>query len=148
EEPAGVQASRLKLQPDIGVRSLAFVGDGKKLLSLGTDGSELWDVATGKLLRTYKQFPPRRAGELPLVAPFALSTDGRLVAFGSLDEPGLTVLDVATGKEMHRFKGLADTEAVNVSMGFSTDGSLLALGGIPGVIHVWEILTGKELHRL
>jgi WD40 repeat protein len=130
------------------VRTLAFVGDGKKLLSLGTDGSELWDVATGKLLRAYKQFPPRRAGELPLVAPFALSADGSFVAFGSLDEPGLTVLDVATGKELRRLKGLADTEAVNVSIDFSDDGCLLALGGVPGIIHVWEVSTGKELHRL
>src|SRR5205823_10496708 len=69
---AEAQASSPKLQPEVGVRTLAFVGDGKVLLSLGTNGSQLWDVSTGKLLRTYNQFPPRRAGELPLVAPFAL----------------------------------------------------------------------------
>jgi WD40 repeat protein len=137
-----------KFQPDVGVHTLVFVGDGKTLLSLGTDGSQLWDVQTGRLVRRYEQFPPRTAGELPLVAPFALSSDARLVAVGSLQQPGLTVLEVTTGKERPALKGLVLDELMNVAMCFSRDGRLLALGGVPGKIHVWETGTGKELHRL
>jgi WD40 repeat protein len=137
-----------KLQPEVGVRSLHFAADGKMLLSLGTNGSQLWDVRTGNLLRAYNQFPPRTAGELPLVAPFALSGDCKLAAFGSLDEPGLQLLEVATGKELRRLKGLATEEFVNVCMSFSADNRLLALGGVPGNIHLWETATGSELHRL
>jgi WD40 repeat protein len=145
---AALRSDAEKFQPDVGVHTLVFVGDGKTLLSLGTDGSQLWDVRTGRLLRADDRFPPRTAGELPLMAPFALSADARLVAVGSLDKPGLTLLEVTTGKELRPLKGLAVEELMNVAMSFSRDGRLLALGGVPGIIHVWETATGKELHRL
>jgi WD40 repeat protein len=137
-----------KFKPDASVHTLVFVGDGKRLLSLGTDGSQLWDVPTGKLLRADDRFPPRTAGELPFTAPFAVSSDARIVAVGSLYQPGLALLDVTTGKELRPLKGLAIDELTNVSISFSLDGRLLALGGAPGIIHVWEVATGKELHRL
>jgi WD40 repeat protein len=137
-----------RFQADVNVHTLVFVGDGKTLLSLGTDGSQLWDVRTGRLLRADDRFPPRTAGELPLIAPFALSPDARFVAVGSLYQPRLTLLEVTTGKELRALKGLAVEELTNVSMSFSRDGRLLALGGVPGIIHVWETATGKELHRL
>src|SRR6516165_11431461 len=57
--PSRSSRQSVRLQADVGVRTLAFVGDGKLLLSLGSNGSQLWDVATGKLLRAYDQFPPR-----------------------------------------------------------------------------------------
>jgi WD40 repeat protein len=137
-----------KFHADAGTHALVFVDDGKRLLSLGTDGSQLWDVRTGKLLRADDRFPPRTAGELPLVAPFALSSDARFVAVGSLDKPGLTLLEVTTGKELRPLKGLAVDELTNVSMSFSRDSRLLASGGVPGIIHVWDTATGKELRRL
>jgi WD40 repeat protein len=137
-----------RFQADAGVHGLGFGRDGKTLLSLATEASQLWDVRTGKLLRVYKQFLPKRAGELPLVAPFALSPDCRLVAVGSLYEPGLSLLEVLTGRELPRPRGLAVEELVNTSLSFSADGRLLALGGVPGTIHIWETATGAELHRL
>jgi WD40 repeat protein len=104
-------------------------------------------VATGQLLRKYEEFPPRRAGELPLVAPFAISPDCRLVALGG-EDGDLHVSEVATGKEISRLKGRVDDEMVHVSMSFSDDGKLLALGGVPGKIHIWDTRTGKELRLL
>jgi WD40 repeat protein len=65
-----------------------------------------------------------------------------------LDNPGLTLLEVTTGEKLRTLKGLAVEELTNVAMSFSLDGRLLALGGVPGIIHVWETATAKELHRL
>jgi WD40 repeat protein len=136
------------LLAEVGTRTLLFARDGKALLSLGANGSQLWDVRTGKLLRKYDDFPPRRFGELPLAAPFAVSPDCRLVALGGLEEADLLIREVATGKEISRLKGRVQDERANVTLAFSSDARLLALGGYPGNIHLWDTSTGKELHLL
>jgi WD40 repeat protein len=146
DEPAPTCAR--PLSAEVGTRQLLFSRDGKTLLSLATDSSQLWEVRTGKLLRKYDDFPPRRFGELPLALPFEVSPDARLVALGGLEDRDLHIREVATGKEVSRLKGRVEEEMLNVSMSFSPDGRLLALGGYPGNIHVWDTATGKELHLL
>jgi WD40 repeat protein len=128
-------------RPDDSVRMLVFASDGKTLLSLGTESGQLWDVSGGKLLRSYDEFPPRTHGELPLIDPFAACPDGRWVALG----PGL--VEVATGK-IRTLKGATPEELTNAAMSFSPDGRFMALGSVFGTIHVWDIATGKEQHRL
>jgi WD40 repeat protein len=149
-----------KFQSEGSVSRLAFAGDGKTLLSLGTDGSQLWEVATGKLLRTYKEFPPRIWGELPLIESFALSADGEMAALGPV------LVEVATGK-VRVLKSLEDSatgsgktrppeeiaaapvaESTNAAVSFSPDGQLLAMGGASGKIRVWQTATLKQLHML
>jgi WD40 repeat protein len=162
--PAGVQVNP-KSPSTAGVRAVLFAGDGKTLLTLGSDSSQLWDVHTAKRVRAYDQFPPHRVGKTPTVPTFAISPDGSLAAVGSQDQSGIVLLEVATGKELRRLKGLDAKELGNVAeihrlndrrtddspdvpMSFSPDGKLLARGGVPGGVRLWDTATGTELHQL
>ena len=79
----------------------------------------------------------------------AFSLDRRLVAFGG-DEGFIPVVDVTTGKEMCRFDKLPKGyEGLVHALDFSSDGRLLAWTmGAEGTVHIGEVATGREVHRL
>jgi RNA polymerase sigma factor (sigma-70 family) len=132
-----------------GLEGLAFVGDGKTLLTATSQGHalRLWDARTGRLLRTI-------ASETLSVRGFGISPDGKLVAVGGFlpqkpdgTLPGATrVLDVATGKEVRTFPR-ADRDTDHCSLAFTPDDQLLLSLGDSGILRVEEIATGAELLR-
>jgi WD40 repeat protein len=100
-----------------------FERDGKKLLRWDMDGGvRSWNVATGQLLDSYKQDPPRN------VRGMGLSPDGR--TFATYEElpgesegapkRGSSLWDVAT----KRYRPLPD--GVSFADAFSPDGRLIA----------------------
>jgi WD40 repeat protein len=124
------------------VQSVAFSPDG--LTALSGSPLRLWDVATGKELRTLT----------PGGKSVAFSPDG-LTALTD----GLTVVEVATGKELRSF---ADSDAV-YAVAFLPDGRTALSGGSisiypdllhflfpstfdrEGTVRLWEVATGKQL---
>jgi hypothetical protein len=146
--------------PDIGnedVLSIVFSPDGRKLLSGSGDWTvRLWDVATGKELRRFE-------GHKERVVRVAFAAGGRHVLSASSDhkagtgEPfdnSIRLWDAETGKELRRFESSRDDV---FGVAFSPDGrrALVATGKYEGgergyidnVIRLWDVETGKEIHR-
>jgi WD40 repeat protein len=114
-----------------------------------------WEVTTGKPL-WHVAWPPDEprytAGTL------AFSADGRLLArglqaVGLSDErsPTVTLYAARTGKELRRI--LATTRGEIQPLALSSDGKVLATAGGgyrngPGPIVIWDVASGRELHRL
>src|SRR5262249_32762622 len=125
-----------KLEHPQGAFRVSFSPDGKTLASGGSDqvvlGSDkawqrlgklegnasavrLWDVSTGKLLRTLD-------GHQQLISSLSFSSDSRMLASGSWDRT-IRLWDVNAGQQLRKLKGQAG------SLSFAPDGKVLASGG-------------------
>jgi WD40 repeat protein len=92
--PAGalVRLGTVRLRHSAEVRAIAFSPDGKYIASGGDDKIRLWDVTTGRLVRTFG-WP---------ATSLAFSLDGRtLVAQGTNLSKRAMVWDVATGETLY-----------------------------------------------
>jgi WD40 repeat protein len=118
---------------------LTYSPDGRTLL--GGEEGRLWDLATGKEIRSFGWKDAK-------VAVF--SHNGKLVATG--DKAGVIRLwDTITGKEIHPHHG--HQESI-LSVAYSPDGRTLASVTVGSwnlgdqAIRLWEIATGKEIRQL
>jgi WD40 repeat protein len=149
-----------------GPLTVAFAPDGKTVITADppafsqpvqgwADWSfRVWDPATGKELRVTQVDP---GGEVRLVV---ISPDTRLIAVVT-HEGTIHLWDVATGKEVQRWKGptrevkwqvgrewkTADYTSVQQAM-FSPDGKTFMIPGRESVLDRWDTATGKELPPL
>ena len=129
------------------VLSVAFSPDGRTLASGGFFGMEdarmlegsirLWDVSTGRLLKTLE-------GHEWGVNSVAFSPNGQTLASGSLDET-IRMWDTLTGRHKLTIEG--HTEAV-LRVAFSPDGQTLASGSEDNTIRFWVVTTGEQLRSL
>ena len=121
------------------ISNLAFSPDGKKLASGSTD-VKVWDVATGRILHSFK-------GGTTVIVPVDISPTAQVLAHGSQD-PGnpeptvVTVRDLQSGRIIWTLKGHTGTIK---SIRFSPDGRLLASGGSDQKIRVWDVMTGRQI---
>jgi RNA polymerase sigma factor (sigma-70 family) len=137
-----------KPQNERTVMSVAYSPDGKQLASCGIDGTVcVWETATGKSLHEFK-------GHKAEVTSVAFSPDGTLVVSGSEDgTPRLWVL--STGTELHTLRSYYPRENETVegfpggieTMAFSPDGRLLATGTVEPALRLWDVASGKLIHR-
>ena len=122
-----------------GDRSVVFSPDGKSLTAAGFHMDKLvalWDVATGKRLRTF-------SGQTEWEAyATAISPDGKLLASTATDKQVL-VWEIATGKLRLQLK---DQPFRVSALAFSPDSKTLAGGGGDKNVHLWDTTTG-ELRR-
>jgi WD40 repeat protein/uncharacterized caspase-like protein len=116
------------------VWSVVLSSDGRRALTGTADGVLLWDVETGKELRSFE-------GHWTEVWAVAFSPDGSRVLTGGADGTA-RVWDFKRGKELHRFK----TNTVT-SVAFSPDGRRVLTGSEDCTARLWDVETGKELHR-
>jgi WD40 repeat protein len=122
-----------------GVEQLAFSPDSKTLAVACGDGISLWDVETGKMLKTTFD------GVQGTFHGLAFSPDGKLLV-GS-NGASTWVLDVATGKNKHVFKTGQAADEVN-RIAISPDGKILALSGMRHSATLLDLENYKELGRL
>ena len=119
------------------VMTVVFAPDSKTLASAGRDGSlRLWDVATGKLLRTIPD---------GIYYPNGLvySPDGRSVIKASdHDNRAIRFWDVETGTL--RFTLPAHDETI-WSVAISGEGRILATCAIDDTVRLWRAATDDEV---
>jgi WD40 repeat protein len=120
-----------------GSESLALSPDGKTLASAEGGGSiDLWDVATRKPIRHFRDFG--KASQWCL----AWSPNGSSVAVCG---DGVELLRATDGKVLHRF----DKDKAKIcSITFSPDGRLLAAADLSGGVCLWDVTAGKPVARL
>ncbi|MBI2297679.1 MAG: WD40 repeat domain-containing protein [Armatimonadetes bacterium] len=137
-EPATGQVLRTIAVQERGVGSVAFSGDGTRLLASGDLVARLFDTAAGaKLL----ELP----GHPSTVMAVALSPDGRLAATASLRRDGMfyrgdvRLYETETGALLRTIDAHTDRAA---ALSFAPDGMLLASGGGDGQVKLWGPADG------
>ena len=115
-----------------GVRSVTFSPNGKYVLSGGGD-LKLWDISTGREIRTFKDHS---------VISVAFSPDGKYALSGDERDNTISLWDISTGREIRKFKGHSGD--VN-SVAFSPDGKYALSGSDDETLKLWDISTGREI---
>ncbi len=125
------------------VNAVRFSPDGKTLAVGGGELSRsgdisLWDVATGKPIKTWKE----RHSDAVLGLDF--SPDGKRLASGGADKIA-RVTDIASGKLVNVFEG--HTHHV-LGVSFRADGRVLATAGADSVVVVWDMISGERKKKI
>jgi WD40 repeat protein/tRNA A-37 threonylcarbamoyl transferase component Bud32 len=119
--------------------SLAFLGDGKMLVSAGggEPGIRIWDVATGRISRTFKDDAIHPRGVL------AAGPDGKVLAYGGVNGT-IWIRDVATGSVIHKLTDFHNRTNIR-SLAFARDGKTLAAASDLGQVNLWDVATGDQV---
>ncbi|MGA7934709.1 MAG: LpqB family beta-propeller domain-containing protein, partial [Kovacikia sp.] len=137
EEPASIKgkADGSTRQKGTGgpksIRQLAFSADNQKLLGVGDDRIiYLWDLPSGKLMRTFQ-------GHLARVEQASFSADGQWIVSAGRDRTA-RIWQVSSGKIVNT---LFHQEKVS-SAQFSPDGQLVATASGDGTASILDATTG------
>jgi WD40 repeat protein len=109
-----------------------FLPGGKQALSYSCDQTaRIWDLATGKEVRKLDLGP-----DLSDIRGLAVSPDGKTLLVGQ-DGPrrAARLIDLASGKEVHRFPMITNP----CGLSFSRDGRLAASGSHRGFVYLWRM---------
>jgi WD40 repeat protein len=142
--PSGAVArlGNLSWRHPMRINFLAFLPDGKSLLSADLDSFHVTEFPSGKVLRRFGPGPRpyKRAQDS---RPFALSPDTKTVAaWLSLEDKTIQLWDVATGRELASLPS-PDSAHDILALAFSPDGKQLASLDA-GAIQVWDLQTGMK----
>jgi len=150
---------RILGQTDGNGRELCFSPDGKILATFGWVHNELWDVATGKRLRSWDVGNYRHADGIYAGAKAAAFTrDSKTLITGGFDK-AIRFWDVATGKQTREIAGVPNPIE---KLTLSPDDKLLATIGFTvtpidvtrsdfrtdSFVRIWDLTAGKEVRQL
>jgi RNA polymerase sigma factor (sigma-70 family) len=126
----GASAALDKRPPEAWDGPLAVTPDGKTMLVAGDQGVLVWDLVTGKAVRTLAD-----AAEL-----LVISADGRslLTSNGALQR-----WDLDSGKAVYPDTSARGHVGEVIAVAFSADGKHLASGATDGTVRLWDLATGK-----
>jgi GTPase SAR1 family protein len=120
------------------VTSVAFHPQGGTLASGSFDDTvKLWDVASGRLLRSLD-------GHEGSVFSVAFDPQGGTLASGSVDQT-VKLWDVASGRLLRTLEG--HIKAV-FSVAFGRQGGTLASGSRDNTVKLWDVASGRLLRTL
>jgi Caspase domain/WD domain, G-beta repeat len=139
---AGVQA----VSP---YESFGFSDDGRMLAGGRATAVDLWDLGTGRRVRTLAR--PRSPGAIATQAyrlnaiwPLAFSRDGRLLA-GGADDGTIAFWDTASGQRLRTATGHRGNVT---SVRWSADARTVLSGSDDATLRLWDTATGRELAQL
>jgi WD40 repeat protein len=122
---------KLRVLPQIGVQTLGFSPDGRKLaVAVAPKRNYLWNTRTWRLIHV--MYDAKQGANV-----LAFNPDGTFLATGGPDS-GIRIWNVATGERT--FYLFAHTNPV-VSLAWSPDGRVLASGSLDKTIRIWRIHT-------
>ncbi|MEG4422335.1 serine/threonine-protein kinase [Microcoleus sp. LAD1_D5] len=121
------------------VNALALSPDGQTLVSASFGTIRIWNVRTGRLVRTLNSVHSKKS-----VKTLAVSPDSSILASGG-DDNNVILWDLKTGRRTRTIA--AHTAAVN-EIAFSRDGQTLASGSDDKTIRLWNVRTGSRLRTL
>ena len=126
--------------------SLAFSPNGRWLYTGGFDGlARVYDVATGRLLRTIDPAPSNH-GATPWPLVVAASHDGRRLAIAYPTAGGLGLVSVySTGTWRKQFDVMSIADVEISSVGFSPDDTRVAVGAEDGTAGVWSLISREQV---
>ena len=148
-----LQASLVKgpaLSQSAPVMSLAFNSDGTTLSTASSDGAaKVWNIETGEADPTkgVKEDPqlPRNSTHIA-ISSIAVSPENRLLAFGR-ETGDVEVWNLDTGKYDERYDKITHHRHPVHSLGFSSDGNLLASATVMWNWAVADLEARKRLYR-
>jgi len=118
--------------------ALSYSPDGSTLASANAgEPMRLWDVKTGRLLRTFGTGSPRQLC-------LAFAPDGHTLVSGG-NETALRFWDVAGGKEV---KSQECHDSGVSAIAFSDNGRTLVSASYDKTVRLWDVATGKQLFKL
>ena len=124
-----------------------FSPDDKYALSGSIDSVvTIWDIETGKLVKTLNTSSGKAPGNLTGISALSMSPDGKYLLTGSNSGGDVKLWDVETSKEMRSLQGHSFTEVIE-EFAFSPDGKYAISGGSYR-IKQWDVEAGKELGNL
>ncbi len=124
------------------VNTVSFSPDGRLALSGGSDNTlRLWEVATGRCLRTFEGHVAVDLGNHFGVQSVSFSADGRLALSGGGDKT-LRLWEVASGRCLRTLEG--HTDWVH-TVSFSPDGRLALSGSSDCTMRLWGVASGRCL---
>ncbi|MEG5040387.1 MULTISPECIES: serine/threonine-protein kinase [unclassified Microcoleus] len=122
-----------------GVNAIALSPDGQTLVSASFGTIRIWNVRTGRLVRTLNSVHSKES-----VKTLAVSPDSSILASGGGDK-NVILWDLKTGRRMRTIP--AHKASVN-AIAFSRDGQTLASGSDDKTIRLWNVRTGSRLRTL
>jgi WD40 repeat protein len=114
-----------------GLYGLFVLPSGKQALSYSADQSaRVWDLSTGKEVKKLDVGP-----NMSDIRGLALSPDGKRILVGGARSNEVRLIELESGKEIHRFTLAAPARGLS----FSRDGRLAASGTWRGFVYLWRM---------
>jgi WD40 repeat protein len=130
--------------------SISFSPNGKLIAMAGMDANnrkssvKLWNVSTGKIIKTLIQEPP--SSGMGIGRDIRFSPDSQEIAVASSDSTA-RLWDISTGKELN-IPGISNFSKENQKQFPSKDGKTIFAKNPDGRVKRWDRSTGKELEPL
>ncbi|MEG4589431.1 serine/threonine-protein kinase [Microcoleus sp. MOSTC5] len=121
------------------VNAIALSPDGQTLVSASFGTIRIWNVRTGRLVRTLNSVHSKKS-----VNTLAVSPNSSIFASGGGDN-NVILWDLKTGRRM---RTIPAHKAVVNAIAFSGDGKTLASGSDDKTIRLWNVSTGSRLRTL